>query len=454
MNIIIVGAGKVGTALAEQLAEEENDLTVIDTDRSVLETCIEKYDVMGVEGNGASVETLMSAGIENCDLLISVAGQDEINLLCCMTAHNLNENIQTIARIRSPEYEVNLEKLYHSFRLSLSVNPEKATAVEIERLIRYPGFLNRDTFAKGRVELVEFKLPADSVLSDTEIHRISDKTDANILICAILRDGKATIPTGDFVLHGGDRVFITGAPEELGKFLRSLGIITKKSKKVLILGGGKISYYLASSLHKEGIFTQIIESDKDRCVHLAENLPGVCVVQGDASDREVLENEGIDTFDAVVSLTGIDELNIIVSIYADSIGVKQVITKLGRGENLKLLDSLPIGSIISPKEICSETITRYVRAMHKGAGAAAESVHSIADGSAEASEFILDENSKNCGKKLKDLKLKKNILIVSIARHGKIEIPNGESAFEVGDNVVVLSCGDTIINKFNDIFEN
>lgn len=451
MKIIIVGAGKVGSSLAEHLTEKDNDITLVDSDREVLDIAMERYDILGIEGNGASMATLDTANIENADLLIAVTGEDEVNLLCCMTGHAMNENIHTIARVRNPEYNSSMSRLSKAFGISFAVNPDKATAKEIERLIRFPGFLKRDTFAKNRIEVVELKVPAGSILIGTELYRLSEKINANVLVCAVLRNRQVAIPDGSYTIEEGDKIFVTGSPTELGKMLKSLGVITKKSKKVLILGGGRLATYLAGLLVKSGVYVEIIERDREKCLNIAEKLPEVCVVNGDASNRNFLDSEGIANFDAVVTCTGMDELNIIFSIYSSKLGIPQIITKLGRGENESLLENLPVGSTVCPKDICTETIVRYVRAMYNGTGAAL-SVHTIADGKAEASEFLISRDTRHKGEPLRNLKLKKNILIASIVREGLIIIPDGNSFFNEGDDVIVVSCGDEIIKQFNDIF--
>lgn len=452
MKIIIAGDGKVGSTLARQLSLEGYDLTLVDVNARTLETIAEKYDVMAIQGNCASMGVLLEAGAKEADLLVAATGQDELNLLCCITAHGMNPNLHTIARIRNPQYTEQIYKMRDLFGLSLTINPEKQTAVEVERLLKYPGFLKRDTFAKGRVEIVEFRIDSKSKFCGVSLNDVYQIAKCAILVCAVLRDGKAIIPKGDFVLQEGDRIFVTAPTNNLTTLLKNISVITHKVKRVIICGGGRISYYLAQRLHKGGISVQIIEQKRERCEELAELLPGCSIIHGDASDQFLLENEGIESCDAVVTMTGLDELNMIVSLYAERCGVPQVITKVSRMDDGGILADMTMGSVVCPKELCSNTIVRYVRAMRNQTGAA-HSVHRIAEGKVEALEFYANESTKHLGEPLKNLKLKKNVLIACISRRGVQEIPNGNSCLESGDSVIVVTRGDMVVYQLNDIFE-
>lgn len=452
MKIIIAGDGKVGSLLARQLSTEGYDLTLIDSNPKVLKSSEERYDIMAVQGNCASMDVLLQAGIRETDLLIAVTGADEINLLCCMTAHGINPKLHTIARIRNPEYTDQIYTMRNLFALSLVVNPERQAAVEIDRLLKYPGFLKRDTFAKGRVEIVELRVEEGYKLCNIPLNDLYSIVKCKVLVCAVLRNGKAIAPDGKFILKAGDRIFVTAPTNNLTPLLKNLGMIKHKAKKVIICGGGRVSFYLAQMLIKNGINIQIIEQDYDRCVQLANLLPDASIIHGDATREFLLENEGIFDCDALVTMTGVDEMNMILSTYGIKCGVPQVITKLGRMENNALLDNIPLGSVISPKELCCNSIVRYVRAMKNQTGAAL-SVHTIADGQAEAVEFLVDDKTLNCGVPLKNLKLKKNVLIVSIGHGPKQEIPDGDSFFEKGNTVIVVTGADQVIYQLNDIFE-
>lgn len=450
MNIIVAGSGKVGLTLARQLVSEGHDITLIDKDNLLLEEAVELFDAIAVCGNCASRDILLTAGAEQADLVIAATNADEINLLCCLTAHGINPNIHTIARIRNPEYTEQVMTMPETFPLSLTVNPEKQAAVEIQRLLKYPGFLRRDTFAKGAVEIVELRIGENSKLCDVALSDLSSTVKCKVLVCAVLRAGNAIAPKGNFVLQKGDRVFVTAPTDTLAQLLKNLGIITRRVRSVMICGGSRVSYYLAKLLEKDNITVQLIDRDHQRCQELAALLPNTSIIYGDCSSQTLLDNQRIDQVDALASLTGMDETNMIISLHANSRGVPQIITKLSRGEN-GIADSLPLGSIICPKELTCNNIVRYVRAMQNQTGAAV-SVHTIADGQVEAVEFLVDSSTKNCGIPLKQLKLKSNILLASITRGVNTEIPGGDSTFQEGDTVVVVTDRRGILKNVNDIF--
>ena len=452
MNIIIAGDGKVGSMLTRQLSSEGHDITVIDCNSKVLQASVERYDVIAVHGNCASMGVLQQAGVKDADLLIAATNADEVNLLCCTTAHSMNPRLHTIARIRNPEYTEQIYRMRDVFGLSMVINPENQAAVEIERLLKYPGFLRRDTFAKGRTEIVELRVDAGSKLCNIRLMDLRNIVKCQVLVCAVLRDGSASAPKGDFVLREGDRVFFTALSQNLTTLLKNLGILTRRVRNVTICGGGRISYYLAKRLKKSGISAQIIDSNYDRCAELAELLPECSIIHGDISEQDLLESEGLAETDALVTLTGLDELNMIVSLYATSRGVPQVITKLGHAGNRGVIDSLALGSVVCPRELVCSNIVRYVRAMENQTGAAI-SVHTIADGQAEAMEFLVDEHAKYCGKPLKEIRLKPNVLLVGIAHGADTEIPNGDSVYHKGDTVVVVDTNrHEVIRQLNDIF--
>lgn len=451
MNIIIAGGGKVGITLAHQLSAEKHDITLIDSNAQVLNASMERFDMMTVHGNCASMAVLLQAGIKDADLLIAATNADEVNLLCCTTAHGINPNLHTIARIRNPEYTQQIYEMRDIFALSMTINPENQAAVEIERLLKYPGFLRRDSFAKGRVEIVELKIDRDSKLCGVSLQEMPGIVKCKVLVCAVLRSGTAAVPRGNFILQEGDRIFVTAPTENLTVMLKNLDIITRRARRVILCGGGRVSYYLAALLEKSNVSVQLIDSNYRRCKELAALLPQTCVVHGDATDHTLLENEGLSSCDALVTMTGTDELNMIISLYGSSRNVPQVITKLSHAENRNIIDSLPLGSIVCPKELCCNHIIRYVRAMQNQTGAAV-SVHAIADGQAEAVEFLVEESTRNQGIPLKSLKLKPNVLIASISHGAHTEIPNGNSMFHAGDSLVVVTSGRGILQQLDDIF--
>lgn len=452
MKIIIAGVGKAGIALAKQLSAEGYDLILIDSNSQILESAIENYDVMTVCGNCAAKDTLVHADIAEAQLLIAVTSEDEVNLLCCMTAHGLNPNIHTIARIRNPEYSDQIYEMSHLFAISMAVNPEKQAASEIERLLKLPGFLRRDSFAKGLVEIVEFLVGSNNRLCDVALGDMAGIVKCSVLVCAVLRNGESITPDGNFVIKEGDRLFVTASTNDLAKLLKNIGIITHKVRRVMICGGSRTGIYLASALTRSGIDVEIIEQDHARCVMLANLLPKATIVCGDSSNQALLESEGINDCDALVTLTGLDELNMIISMYGIQQGVKQVVTKLGHLDSSSIISNLSIGSTISPKELCCNTIVSYVRAIKNQKGGSV-SVHHIADGQAEAVEFLIDEEALNCGVPLKDLHLKQNVRFACIIHGSKAEIPNGSSHYNPGDTVVIVTGGSLVISQFNDIFE-
>lgn len=452
MKIIIAGNGKMGEALTRQLSSEGYDLTLIDVSHNVLASRVEEYDIMIVQGNCASSGILEEAGVKEADLLIATTNSDEVNLLCCVTAHAMNPKLHTIARIRNPEYSQQIYQMTDLFALSLVVNPDKQAAREIERLIKFPGFLKRETFAKGRAEIVELRIDSDSKLCGRPLKDLDSIVRCKVLVCTVLRAGKATAPDGNFILQNGDRIFVTAPAENLTTLLNNLNIITKKSKKVMICGGSRTSYYLAKKLLKSNVKVHLIESNKERCMQLAELLPNATIIHGDASNQNLLFHEDIGDFDAIVSLTGLDEMNIMISLYATSAGVRQVITKLGHLENSNILNYLPLSCIVNPKDLISANIVRYIRALKNQSGAAI-SVHRIADGQVEALEFLVDEQTHYCNVPLKNLKIKNNMLLCCIVSDGKIQIPNGDSIFHPGDTVVIANSSGHIIYQLNDIFE-
>lgn len=451
MKIIIAGDGKVGTALVRQLSAEGHDLTLVDLIQSKLETIAEQYDVMAVAGNCAAMETLLEAGVKEAELLIAVTGADEINLLCAMTAHGLNPKLHTIARIRKPEYIHQIHRMRDVFALSMTVNEEKQAAREIERLLKFPGFLGRDAFAKGRAEIVELRIDENSKLRDVSLMEMYRIVGCRVLVCAVLRAGQAITPGGNFVLKAGDRIFVTAPTSNLALLLKNLGIITRRVRSCLIGGGGRVTYYLARQLRKDRIRVRIMEKDPARCRELAIALPEAEIVQGDFTNRADLEEAGLEDCDAFLSMTGMDEMNMVTSLFAASRKVPQVITKLGRPENTLLAGDLDLGSIICPQELCSNEIVRYVRAMDNQTGAAI-SLHTIADGQAEAVEFLVEAGTKNCGVPLKELKLREGVLLATISHGGAVEIPHGGSMLQVGDTVVAVTTARGTLQTLNDIF--
>ena len=451
MKILIAGCGQVGQTLAQELSAEGHDLTLMDSDPQVLEMGMERYDVIAIQGNCASMQTLHAANVEMADLLIACTGSDELNLLCCMTAHAINPHLHTIARIRNHEYVEQTYRMRDTFALSMIFNPEQQAAQEIERLLRFPGFLKRDSFAKGRVEIVELRVDADSRLCNVPLSALNAIVKCKVLVCTVLREGQAITPDGRFVLHAGDRIFVTAPSENLALLLKNLGIVQHKIRNVMVVGGGTLCYYLANLLQNSSISMTVIEADRARCVELASAFPRVEVICGDAREQSLLESEGISSADALIALTGLDELNLLISLYGQSCRIPQTVTRLENLTETGITRDLTLGSVICPRRLCCNSIVRYVRAMQNQEGAAV-AVHSIADGQAEALEFVVDEHTLHCGEPLRKLKLKKNVLLAAITSGGKTEIPSGDSTFAIGDSVVVVETSDDVILQLNDIF--
>lgn len=455
MKIIIAGCGKVGTTLTAELAADGHDITVIDKKHDVLERVCSQYDVIGMEGNCATMQVLKDVGTADADLLIAMTSADEVNLLCCVTAHQINPHIHTIVRIRNSEYTAQIMELRSVFGLSLIVNPERSAAEEIERLLRYPGFLARESFAKGQVELVEFRISSDSPMAGVSLQDLPGVLKTRVLICAVLRNGSITLPGGSFVLCSGDRIYMTAPASELSGILRNLGVITHRVKRVILGGGDRISYYLAQMLERDGMKVQIIDQDRERCEDLARLLPKVSITCGDVTDPSVLEREGIATSDAFVALTGLDELNIIMSLYANSQKVPIVITKQGRIEELQdIISGLSLGSVVSPKQLCSDIVVGYVRSMRDTSGDTALTVQTVANGQVQACEFMIGPGTMHKNTPLVELnkKIKSGILIAAIFHEGNVTIASGSSRYQEGDTVVVISTASKNIVRFNDIF--
>ncbi len=451
MKILMAGIGKVGSVLTKKLSGEGYELILIDTDRQVLEHCIQNYDVLSVCGNCAVKNTLLEADVCEADVLIAMTPSDEINLLCCMTAHKLNPNIHTIARMRNHEYMDQVYEMRDEFALSLIVNPERQAAEEIERLLKYPAFLKIDTFSKGRAEIIEIRVDKESKLNNLALNNIYSILKCKILVCLVMREGKPIMPNGNFVLQENDRVFVSASPDNSSTLIDSLNLAKRKTKSVMICGASRESFYLAQRLIKNKIKVKMIDNNKDRCTLLSEILPEADIVFGDASDFNLLISEDISSYDCVISLTGMDEINMIISLHASAHNVPKVITKLGRVGDYNILESLDIGSVVSPKELCCHDIVRYVRAIKNSTGAA-KAIHFIADGSVEAVEFRVGEDALYTNTPIRDIPLRKNTLIACIIHNRKTIIPDGNSSFEKGDTVIIVSDDKNEIYKLNDIF--
>ncbi len=451
MNIIIVGDGKVGVALTEQLSQEGHDITVIDSNPKVLEQSIESYDVMVVHGNGASISVLKDAGVETADLLIAATSRDEINLLTCIVARKLGAK-HTIARVRNPEYTEQLVLMREELGLSMTVNPEYAAAREIHHLLQFPSFLKRDSFARGRVEIVEVHVDEASSLAGIPLKRLYEIARVRVLVCAVERKGAVHIPDGGFTLQAGDNIYVTAEVRDLAKLIKNLGIVKQKVRNVMIVGGSRVAYYLAMRCLGAGIGVKIIEQDHDRCIELAGLLPEAVIIEADGTRQDILSAEGMAFTDAIITLTNIDEENIVIAMYAGHIGVPKVITKVNRTEYVNTFKRMGVDTFISPKALCCTDIVRYVRAMQNTTGGSVITLHRMVEGKAEALEFRASEATRHLGETLLDIHLKPGILIAGITHGARTVIPSGSDSFAAGDNIVVVAASGRPISDLNDIF--
>jgi len=451
MRIVIVGCGKIGLLLADQLSKEDHDVVVIDNNRLVLEEVSGQLDVMTLAGNGASLAIQREAGVGESDLLIAATPLDELNLLCCMLARKLGCK-HTISRIRNPDYFQQISFLRHDLGLSMTINPDMAASREIYRNVQFPSFLRRDSFAKGRVELVELILEKGNVLIGQKLQQVSEIVKIKAIVCVVERGDEVIIPKGDFVFKEGDRINVTAARNDLAALIKNLKITAQKIRSVLIIGGSRIAVYLADELMAGGVKVKIIERSEERCRELSDRLPGAIIINGDGTMPDLLISEGIEETDAVITLTNIDEENLIASMYADHMGVKKTITKVNRTEFHTIFNDKGVGSVVSPRELSSNEILRYVRAMQNKTGGSVVALHRIVDGKAEALEFTAAANTKNLGVPLSKLPIKKNIILACINRNDHIIFPRGGDTIEEGDTVIVVTTSDKTIFELGDIF--
>lgn len=451
MKIVIVGDGKVGSALAEQLSKENHDIVVIDSNKMVLQEAQQALDVNVVHGNGASLKIQQLANVGSSDLLIAATSADEINILCCIVARKLGCR-RTIARIRNPEYASQMHLLKDELGLNLMINPERATASEIFRLLQFPSFLKRDSFAKGRVEIVELILQPDSPLAGILLSGLYRAVKVKVLVCAVERGSEVFIPDGNFRLQAGDKLSVTASSGDLARLIRNLAIPQRKVRDVMIVGGSRIAFYLAEDLIATGVNVKLLEIDEQRCNELADMLPKATIIHADGSDRHVLDTEGLAQTDAVVTLTDIDEENLIISMYANFLGVFKVITKINRTEFTEVLKDKGIDCVVSPKDLCCNDIVRYVRAMENRKGEAALTLTRIVDDRVEALEFRANKQLPQLGKPLAQLSLKPGTLLACITRGNRIIIPTGSDTIEKEDTVIVVADADRLINDLSEIF--
>ncbi len=438
MRIIIVGDGKVGHTLMKELSQEGHDMVIIDNNMEVVEKSLNTYDIMAMQGNGASYHVLQEADASKADLLIATTSSDEINMLSCLIAKKLGTK-RTVARVRNPEYSEQLFIMREELGLNMSINPDYSAAKEISRVLRFPSAQKVETFSRGKAELVQMLVEEGSSLDGQPLFTIGSKFKSRILICAIERGDKVIIPKGDVVLQAGDEIYITASAGQVNNFVKNAGILKEKIKSVIITGGGRISYYLAKMLEGTGMDIKIIERDYKRAKFLSEELPEVMIIHGDGTNHDLLLEEGIDETDAFVALTGNDEENIIVSMFASNHEVRKIITKVNNLDLAHLLNEYLLDTVISPRYLTANQIIQYARAIQNSMGSNVKTLHRIINDQVEVLEFSVKVKHDFLGIKLKDLNLKDNLLVSSIIRGNNIIVPGGEDTIEFNDHVIIVT---------------
>ena len=431
------------------LSQEGNDITIIDKKEDVVERLCNQYDIMGSVGNGASYCVQLEADIEHADLMIAVTGSDELNLLCCLIAKKAG-NCHTIARVRNPEYNDELNFIKEELGLAMVINQELAAAMEIARVLKFPSAIDIDTFSRGRVELLRFRIPEDSVLHNLTLTELHNKVKCNVLICTVERGRDIMIPKGDDVLRTGDVISIVATAKDESQFFKKIGIQTNQVKNVLIVGGGEIAYYLTRILSSSGIQVKILEKRMERCEELCEILPKATIIHGDGTNKQLLEEEGLAQTQGFVALTDFDEENVILSLYAKKCGCRKTVTKINRFVFDEVIESLDLDTTIYPRDITAEYILQYARAMKNSIGSNVETLHRIMDNKAEALEFVIRDNFRMPNVSLQDLPIKPGILVACINRKGQIILPRGKDVLQEGDTVVVITAQKGL-NDVNDI---
>lgn len=439
MDIIIVGGGKVGSALAEVLCDEHS-VTVVDRNEAKIGSIINDYDVKGIAGNCLSTDVLEEADVSKCNVFIAVTSSDEVNILSCLIAKKMKAR-HCIARVRNPEFDKQLVFMREELGISMMVNPDYNSANEIAKVLRYPEAINIESFAKGRVDLAEIRITPGSILENLALTQLSRRLRLDVLICAVQRGDELVIPNGSFVLHAGDKIHMTASHSNMVKFFKSISAAyrEKRVKSAVLIGGGRVAYHLAQQLREMGVKVKIIEIDENRCLELSERLNKVSVICGDGTNSDVIKEERIYDADAIVTLTGIDEENILMSLLAKNNGVEKVVTKVNRMNLMQLSGTLNLDSIISPKTITVNQILQYVRAKQNSGGNSVTTLYRLVEDRLEAIEFIVREHKEYVGVPLKKLKIRKGILIASIVRGSDLIIPKGDDYLMVNDSVVVVT---------------
>lgn len=447
MNIIVVGCGKIGTTILSSLVAEGHNVVALDSNPNTINEITNLYDAIGICGNGNDCDTLSEAGVEKAELFVAVTGSDEFNMLSCFLAKRMGAK-HTIARIRNPEYnDQNLGFIKKQLGLSMAINPDLLAAQELFNILKLPSAAKIETFSRRDFEMIELKLRQESVLDGVSLIELRKKYDVKFLVCVVQRDNEVFIPDGSFVLKSGDKIGITATTSEILRFLKMLGVMQKQARNIMILGGSRTAYYLSKMLMGIGNTVKIVEKDHKRCIELSETLPNAVIINGDGAGQELLNEEGLSSMDAFISLTGMDEENILISFYAAAQNVPKVISKVNRDEFMYLAEKIGLDCTISPKNIISDILVRYARALENSLGSNVETLYQIMDGKAEALEFNIVADSAVTEIPLKDMKLKPNTIIAGIMRGRKIIIPSGDDIILPEDKVVIITSG----YKLNDI---
>lgn len=450
MKIVIIGDGKAGRTFAEELSKAGHDVTVVDTCASAVQQTGNDLDILAIEGNGSTLDAQLQAGVDKADLLIATTSTDEMNLLICLIAKKVGAR-HTIARVRNPQYRRETDMIKDDLGLSMSINPELICATEIARVLRTPSAIKVDTFAKGRVEILKLQIGENSPLNGIRLMEMG-KFRARILVCAVERGKEAYIPNGGFRLEAGDRISVVTAPKEAAAFLKRTGVQKSPVKEVMIIGGGRIGYYLARQMVDFGANVKVIDRDPAVCAALAAALPEAEIICGDGTDYQLLSQEDVEDMDAVITLTGFDEQNILISLYLREITKAKVITKVSRTSYKSVTDKLGIDSVFSPRHTAAEVVSRYVRAMANSKGSNVETLYKIIGDKVEALEFRVKPGSRVCGVPLTDLPTRPGVLIGSITRGTRVIIPQGQDMIQAGDSVVVVT-SIAGLNDLDDILE-
>ena len=452
MKVVVIGTGKVGRTVVEITRQEGHEVTIIDKKTDVIEDIIDEFDVIGMVGNGASYDILREAGVSNADLVVAATDSDEVNILSCLVAQKIGAEA-TIARVRSIEYSNQLKIIRDGLGITMPINPESETANEITRILNFPGAIKVESFAKGNVDLVELFIPENNPLVGQSLISVYQTYQIKVLVCAVVRGDEVIIPTGSFKFQAKDRIYITAnSRTTLRTFFTKSGLQESKLKSVMIVGGGKISAYLGKELLKNKFQVKIVEEDYDRCVELSALLPGATIIHGDGTDQDVLTEEGIEYTDAIVCLTGSDEENIIVSMYANQKNIKKIITKINKPSLVGIMQSVSLASVVSTKDITSSKIISYIRSVNNKRGSNIITLHKLVNNKVEAIEFQAKANKRLLDKPLKDLKLKKNILIAAIIRDQEVIIPSGNDFIQLDDKVIVVTTNQ-FLKDLNEILE-